>query len=54
MTLEITGDYAIILPVMAAVSISTAISAVLTRGTIYTTKLLREGVDINQEYQTGL
>lgn len=51
--LEMTGDYAIILPVMAAVSISTVISAVLTRGTIYTTKLLREGVDIDQEYRAG-
>lgn len=52
-TLEMTGDYGIILPVMAAVSISTAISAILTRGTIYTTKLIRSGIDIDQEYKTG-
>jgi CIC family chloride channel protein len=31
---------------MAAVSISTALSSVLSQGTIYTTKLLRRGIDI--------
>jgi CIC family chloride channel protein len=44
--LEMTGDYALVLPLMAAVSISTALSTVLTRGTIYTTKLLRAGIEV--------
>ncbi len=43
---EMTGDSHIILPLMAAVSISTALSSILSRGTIYTTKLLRSGIDI--------
>ncbi len=44
-----TGNYAIILPLMAAVVISTVISRALKHGTIYTLKLLRRGVDIEQE-----
>ncbi|MEJ2739182.1 MAG: chloride channel protein [Dehalococcoidia bacterium] len=43
---EMTRDYNIILPLMAAVSISTMLSSVLSQGTIYTTKLLRRGIDI--------
>jgi CIC family chloride channel protein len=43
---EMTRDYTIILPLMAAVSISTTLSMILSRGTIYTTKLLRRGIDI--------
>ncbi len=45
---EMTGNYAIILPVMTAVVISTVISRALKRETIYTLKLLRRGVDIEQ------
>jgi CIC family chloride channel protein len=48
---EMTGDYQLILPLMAAVSISTAISSMLTRGTIYTTRLLRQGIDIDRDIQ---
>jgi CIC family chloride channel protein len=44
---EMTGDYKIILPLLAAVSISTVLSRILTPGTIYTTKLLRRGIDID-------
>jgi len=46
---EMTHDYAIMLPLMIAVVISTVLSRALKRETIYTFKLLRRGVDIEQE-----
>lgn len=46
---EMTGDYAIMLPLMTAVAISTVVSRSLRHETIYTLKLLRRGVDIEQE-----
>jgi CIC family chloride channel protein len=46
---EMTGNYSIILPLMTAVVISTVVSRVLSHETIYTLKLLRRGVDIEQE-----
>jgi chloride channel protein, CIC family len=45
---EMTGDFAITLPVMLAVAIATALSRALSYGTIYTTKLLRRGTDIDR------
>ena len=45
---EMTGDFALTLPVMLAVAISAAISRALSYGTIYTTKLLRRGTDIDK------
>jgi chloride channel protein, CIC family len=42
---EMTGDYTLTLPVMLAVA--TALSRALSYGTIYTTKLLRRGTDID-------
>lgn len=45
---EMTGDYTLTLPVMLAVGIATAISRALSYGTIYTTKLLRRGQDIDR------
>ena len=44
---ELTGDYTLTLPVMLAVAIATAASRALSYGTIYTTKLLRRGTDID-------
>jgi chloride channel protein, CIC family len=44
---EMTGDFTLTLPVMLAVAIATAISRALSYGTIYTTKLLRRGTDID-------
>ncbi|MDO5701462.1 MAG: chloride channel protein [Bowdeniella nasicola] len=41
--LEMTGQYALILPMMLAVVLATGLSEVLTRYTIYTTKLVRRG-----------
>jgi chloride channel protein, CIC family len=46
--LEMTGDYTLTLPVMLAVAIATAASRTLSYGSIYTTKLLRRGSDIDR------
>ncbi|HTZ85336.1 MAG TPA: chloride channel protein [Solirubrobacteraceae bacterium] len=48
---ELTGDYRIILPLMIAVVVATALSNAITRDTIYTLKLRRRGIDI--EAPTG-
>ena len=45
---EMTGDFTLTLPVMLAVAIATAVSRALSYGTIYTTKLLRRGTDIDR------
>jgi CIC family chloride channel protein len=45
---EMTGDYTLTLPVMLAVALATATSRLLSYGTIYTTKLLRRGEDIDR------
>jgi CIC family chloride channel protein len=45
---EMTGNYTLTLPVMLAVGIAAAVSKRLTYGTIYTTKLLRRGTDIER------
>lgn len=45
---EMTGDFSLTLPVMLAVGVSSALSKALTHGTIYTTKLLRRGTDIER------
>jgi chloride channel protein, CIC family len=45
---EMTGDYTLTLAVMLAVAIATAVSRALSYGTIYTTKLLRRGQDIDR------
>jgi chloride channel protein, CIC family len=45
---EMSGDFALTLPVMLAVAIASTLSRALSYGTIYTTKLLRRGTDIDQ------
>jgi CIC family chloride channel protein len=45
---EMTGDFALTLPVMLAVSGASTISRALSYGTIYTTKLLRRGTDVDR------
>jgi hypothetical protein len=45
---EMTGDFALTLPVMLAVAIASAISRAASYGTIYTAKLLRRGTDIDR------
>ena len=46
--LEMTGNFHIAAATMLAVAIAVALSKSLTYGTIYTTKLLRRGVDIDR------
>jgi CIC family chloride channel protein len=43
---ELTGEYSIILPLMVAIVLATAVSRMLSRDTIYTLKLRRRGIDI--------
>ncbi|GAA4881091.1 chloride channel protein [Actinomycetospora straminea] len=46
---ELTGDYAVILPLMVAVALATGLSHLISPRTIYTLKLLRRGVDIDAD-----
>ena len=46
--LEMTGNFGLTLPVMLGVGIASGVSRYLTYGTIYTTKLLRRGTDIER------
>jgi chloride channel protein, CIC family len=45
---EMTGNYGLMLPVMLAVAVATGLAGQLSYGTIYTRKLLRRGIDIDQ------
>lgn len=45
---EMTGDFLLALPVMLTVGIATAVSRELSYGTVYTTKLLRRGQDLER------
>jgi chloride channel protein, CIC family len=45
---EMSGDFSLTLPVMLAVAVASAVSRTLSYGTIYTTKLLRRGTDIDR------
>jgi CIC family chloride channel protein len=45
---EMTGDFALTLPVMLAVAIASTVSRAMSYGTIYTSKLLRRGTDIDR------
>ncbi|MGH7860873.1 MAG: chloride channel protein [Candidatus Dormibacteraceae bacterium] len=45
---EMTGNFTLTLPVMLAVGLAVGLSKRLTYGTIYTTKLLRRGTDIER------
>ncbi|MGH7777486.1 MAG: chloride channel protein [Candidatus Dormibacterales bacterium] len=47
-TLEMTGDFGLVLPVLLAVGLATGVGSSLGRGTIYTTKLLRRGINIER------
>ena len=43
---ELTGESKIILPLLFAVAVSTAVASILSRDTIYTVKLRRRGVEL--------
>jgi chloride channel protein, CIC family len=45
---EMTGDFSLTLPVMLAVAVASTVSRALSYGTVYTTKLLRRGTDIDR------
>jgi len=45
---EMTGDFTLTLPVMLAVAVASTVSRGLSYGTIYTTKLLRRGTDLDR------
>lgn len=49
---ELTGEYTIILPLMAAVVLATITSTLLSHETIYTLKLARRGIDIGASHQS--
>jgi CIC family chloride channel protein len=51
---EMTGNFGLILPVMLTVGIAVAVSKRLTYGSIYTTKLLRRGIDIERAKPTSV
>jgi CIC family chloride channel protein len=51
---ELTGEYTIILPLMLAVVVATAISSVISTDTVYTRKLLRRGIDIDEPADVSL
>lgn len=51
---ELTADYKLILPLMAACIISTLLTTRSRRGSIYTTKLLRRGLDIRRGQELNL
>jgi CIC family chloride channel protein len=51
---ELTGDYAIILPLMVAIVLSAGLSSLLSGDTIYTLKLRRRGIDIARSRSANL
>lgn len=51
---ELTGEYTIILPLMLAIVLATGISNVVSHDTIYTRKLLRRGIDIDEPADSGM
>ena len=51
---EMTGDYRIILPLMLATVISTLVSRMLSRDSIYTLKLTRRGVHLEQGHDVDI
>jgi chloride channel protein, CIC family len=51
---EMTANFGLTLPIMLACAIAAAISKQLSYGSIYTTKLLRRGIDIERPRTTNL
>ncbi len=51
---EMTGNFTLVLPVMLAAGIAAAVSKRFSYGSIYTTKLLRRGIDIERPRATGV
>jgi CIC family chloride channel protein len=51
---ELTGEYTIILPLMLAIVLATGVSHLVSRDTVYTRKLLRRGIDIDESADATL
>lgn len=51
---EMTGNFGLTLPIMLASGIAAAVSKQLSYGSIYTTKLLRRGIDIERPKTTNV
>ncbi|WP_460866618.1 chloride channel protein [Rhodococcus aerolatus] len=51
---ELTGEYTIILPLMMAIVLAAGVSALVSHDTIYTRKLLRRGIDIDETPHAAL
>jgi CIC family chloride channel protein len=51
---ELTATYKIILPLMISCMVSTIIATSLKRGSIYTTKLSRRGIEISQGWEQSV
>ncbi|HLH13809.1 MAG TPA: chloride channel protein [Solirubrobacteraceae bacterium] len=50
---EMTGNFGLTLPIMLAAGVATGLSKRLSDGSIYTTKLLRRGIDIERPRSIG-
>ena len=51
---ELTGDYRIILPLMVAIVVSTAVASLLGHDSIYTLKLRRRGIELRRRQATPM
>ncbi len=51
---ELTGEYTIILPLMLAIVLATGMSHLISADTVYTRKLLRRGIDIEEPAAVSL
>jgi CIC family chloride channel protein len=51
---ELTGEYSIVLPLMLAITLATTVSSVVSHDTVYTRKLLRRGIDIDEPADAAL
>ncbi len=50
---EMTGNFTLTLPIMLACGLASQLARQITRGSIYTTKLLRRGIDIERPKAIG-
>ncbi|MDQ2836898.1 MAG: chloride channel protein [Actinomycetota bacterium] len=51
---ELTGEYSIVLPLMLAIVLATGVSNLVSHDTVYTRKLLRRGIDIDEPADAAL
>ncbi|HEY6526154.1 MAG TPA: chloride channel protein [Solirubrobacteraceae bacterium] len=51
---EMTGNFTLTLPIMLAAGIAAAVSKQISYGSVYTTKLLRRGIDIERPTRRGI